>query len=266
MTCWDCGVSLPVRPPGRRGAPPRRCAACLRKRLRLQSRQSIRRRYKCRCGRPRAIMAKQCKVCHEAGRRGPDLHCEHCGAAFWRSRSWLISDARRFCSKKCSGARRTAHITTERQARRLARQQELARRPCEICLLPLGPSAPERRTHTACQREIHNWQAREHVRLTRAQTPSDHRCPGCGQIFCDSYTDKRRVYCSPRCCRAVRRMKLGGLRKIPNMERNALARLVALAKLAQRVMHDERTGEDTAKRSIAIWGDITRSESTGGKG
>ena len=61
-------------------------------------------------------------------------------------------------------------------------------------------------------------------------------------------------------------MKLGGLRKIPNMERNALARLVALAKLAQRVMHDERTGEDTAKRSIAIWGDITRSESTGGKG
>jgi hypothetical protein len=261
--CLDCGASLPEKPSGQRGGPSKRCAPCRRRRARAASKTwESRIRKQCDCGKPRALVSKsgKCRACYWA-EHGRQIHvCEHCKQSFLPKRAVVPEQHQfnKYCSRSCffSMKRRRALAAAVEAviAKRLAREQEreqYAQRPCIWCLLPIGKTHPQRHeSHAACQREIQNSKARMEVRRIREQPSAEHVCPACGAAFIDRYTDKRRVYCSPSCAKSLRKWRLGAMRRIPTTERNALARMIADAKYAQRIINDIRTGERTADRSV----------------
>src|SRR5215510_917390 len=81
----------------------------------------------CACGRPKTYGSRRCRTCEKARRRGPILFCEWCKQEFWRHRSGSAkTDARRFCSKRCSGLQRTAERRQPFQQPEIQMRQALA--------------------------------------------------------------------------------------------------------------------------------------------
>jgi hypothetical protein len=188
---------------------------------------------------------RSCKASAQAYRtsrkHNPDLHCEWCGVAFFRRPS--NRDARRFCSKRCSGARRRARTAERRAAilvqRRIARekreqirkQQHQARMIC-----PCGARI-SRRTGRWCNtcfaQQIGNGIRAGH---TVARTAGlHHLCPNCGQWFRGYPRD---TFCSTTCAKQMRkRDRYPHLGHLPIDERNQLAELIALVRAVNRRLH-----------------------------
>jgi hypothetical protein len=200
------------------------------------------------CGTSCATKARQCRSCYDAAWRAARTPrpCEWCGAAFWRKAS--ARDDRRFCSKRCSGARRRAEASARRSvqgeiARALPDEQRRAR-PCVVCGMALGADGrrPRIRYHATCRSTVaaqryerNKRELNERRRRDRGLRWDVHVCPCCGQTFTTTYGDQRRVWCSRRCSHAMRKYGLT-LRLVPTRERNRLASLLALVKQANRIM------------------------------
>ena len=233
MTCLDCGVPLPARRLGSRGTPSPRCDTCRRQHRRtIPSRLKV--YYRCACGQPRASAAAQCHACYNADRRGPALVCEWCGTAFWRRAG--EHDARRFCSKRCSGLRKAEDGSSPIlqpeiiAARQLAAAMRKAQR--------LDDKA-RRRAEQQHSRAL----IRQHKRPDQRRTRHNHLCPDCGAWF---HGPPAAVFCSPTCGqRYSRHGKYPYLQTIESVtERNKLAALISLIRQANRRLQEMGRSED----------------------
>jgi hypothetical protein len=148
------------------------------------------------------------------------LQCEYCGGMFWRRTHGARPDrdARRFCSKRCSGALRTAvadqaHALTRKQA---AIEREIARSVRQAVV--------------------------DQLKAVKAITPPSykgvhrrervcHVCPDCGTTF---QAPARAVFCSSRCGRRYKQYPRIGA--VPVVERNQLASMLSNVRAAQRIL------------------------------
>jgi len=200
----------------------------------------------CACGQPRSGRATQCKTCYQAARRKCPFTCEWCRALFWRKSG---RDSRRFCSKRCSGARRRAEASASRSVQgeiaRALRDEQRRARACVVCGRALGAegSNPYVKYHVTCRATVaaHRYERDKRElnarrRRARGLRWDIHVCPCCGQTFTTTYGDRRRVWCSRRCSHWMRKYRLA-LCHVPTQERNRLASLVALVKQAHRILY-----------------------------
>ena len=253
--CVDCGAALERRVG--RGRRPTRCDPCKQaldneRAVSWPSRQTG--YHLCRCGQPKSPQPALCKPCFEADRRGPDLHCEWCGVAFWRAKNTNhpYSDARRFCSKTCSGARRRAVKDERLIARDIERavaraQAQIVRHTCQ-CGSPI-----ERRTAKWCN-ACYAARIGEGIRNGYARAKDQgvlHICPNCGETF-KGYADA--VHCGKACAKqmlkCIGRHRYPSIGTVPLPERNTLAGLIALQREVNRRLHtyeDMKMGRNTAK-------------------
>ena len=239
--CIECGADVVQQ---KRGRLLRRCDPCKRAiRIRLSKEWASRTRvYRCACGRPIGRIAKVCRQC-----RSPARHCEWCGGAFRRyiSKKWPTHDAGRFCSKRCSGARRRAE-TAEREAPRLAaaaitRAQNNAVRAAlkaahAICPCGQPVAGPSSRWCGVCYgHRIGNGIRAAYVRSTLSGL--EHICPNCGDTF-KGYA--QRLCCSRACSIPYGRKQREGtyppIRSMPLEERNKVAWLISLVRRANQIM------------------------------
>jgi len=157
------------------------------------------------CGIRIASAATRCVPCEnerkrEQGRQQrPPCICEWCGVSFDRKRRQR--DARRFCSKRCSGARRR-NAATFRIRKYVARLQAILRRQlrqfhCPYCgIVVTGTRAVHERVRPECARAarraayVDRYEPRGHVR---------RRCVWCLEWF-TSYQTNSRV-CEKRECK-----------------------------------------------------------------
>jgi hypothetical protein len=166
-----------------------------------------------------------------------DLHCEWCGIAFWRPRLTNRKvDACRFCSKRCSGARRRAQ-TAERRAVIREQREQLRRQRHEARVTCACGVRIRRRTGRWCDacytQRIGNAIREGHILARR--TGLDHLCPNCGQWF-RGYD--RATFCSSRCVsQMAKRQCYPHISHLPIDERNQLAELIALVRAANRRLH-----------------------------
>ena len=205
MRACGCGALILARS--------RQCGACYRQGLRpgfsVGARQANDRRHM------EAVARHQ----HAA------FHCESCGVAFWRKPNQAKHDARRFCSKKCSGAARTAVALLRQpqiQQAKLVRQEqvkaenEIAR---TIAAALKRALVTERKPK---QKRWHMWRQPQGV----------HVCPDCGKSFLGH---ARRVYCSAKCARVyTHHQRYPAIRGFAVVERNEMASLLSLVRAAQR--------------------------------
>jgi predicted RNA-binding Zn-ribbon protein involved in translation (DUF1610 family) len=207
----------------------------------------VRAAFTCACGGRRSRNARQCKSCDTAARRGSDFSCEWCGLVFWRkSHNSNKADARRFCSKQCSGALKTAqarareHVTAIETEFARAVEQELHARlstpqqPVRIC--SCGAVITKKGTGycAAClPSRVATWcrAARSVVRHEGVE----HVCPNCGHSFRGYVGD---VFCSQRCAtQLTHHRRYPSIGAVPYPERNQLAELIALQRAANRRLH-----------------------------
>lgn len=108
--------------------------------------------YICACGGRKSYGHERCRQCFLElikASPAPALTCEWCGQAVRREHRGINHDARRFCSKKCSGAMRTARAAERVAISRRKRAEQLAARLCLHCHSPMD--AAKGRVHAACR-------------------------------------------------------------------------------------------------------------------
>jgi len=176
------------------------------------------------------------------------MNCEYCGVTFWRKRA--KRDARRFCSKRCSGARIRARTAAAKAERTLATAFAAAfRRELDARLPAIVVPTLERRCPCGAPRHTRSKYClvclrplvAARVRAGRSAvtfTGLDHVCPNCGATFKGYEAD---TYCSRPCATQYRhRVDRGSYPRIGHMgikERNTLAELIALMRAANRRIH-----------------------------
>jgi hypothetical protein len=195
-------------------------------------------RKPCACGRHKSYGAIRCQAC-ESHRRWPDPQiflCEWCGQTCQRkNRRDAKHDARRFCSKRCSGALRTAEAKaaqqTIRQAHSIQRELERAQRQYarSVCACGAAVTRSSRSMCSACWRE---YSRRWHPLTAKVE----HLCPNCGQSF---QAPEGRVFCSRRCGVQISKTRdkvrrYPSIGRLPVEDRNHLAALIALTRAANR--------------------------------
>lgn len=200
------------------------------------------------CGGPCASRAKRCRHCTNIAQR-PSFHCEWCGDPFWRKR--MPGDARRFCSKRCSGLFRTAAgkqwwQTPEAQIEQAVRREEAARRYADIARQRQESwEAQQPRCSCGAPWTKRRWRPGwGQVRywcdacFARKFYEWPHLCPNCGKEFQDQY---RTVYCSPTCASQMRKMVARGrypaIGRFVLEERNTLAEYIHLTRAANQRLY-----------------------------
>jgi len=246
--CLDCGRAI-SRPIGRctpcyaahriAQRPPRICSGCG---VTFSPRPSSRRAAQAFCS----------LSCHHAWQRRqpqptrrPAFACQHCAVAVQR-KGHSGGDLKLYCSRRCSARDRCAREAGRLDAARAATRQTLAR-PCRRCGEPLGTTQRSAQFHHHCRQahraERADRQARfERAVRARAHVAVRHVCPCCGESFTPVYGDRRRVFCSARCCKLMRKARISGLGKIPIDERNVLAQMLADCKRARRRLNGATRG------------------------
>ena len=246
--CRECGLELAPHKPGR-GRSPCYCSKRCRDRGSSERRNKRAERLRncplvCACGQPRSRAAVQCKACETQARRRPFV-CEWCGGSFWRRSN--RGDTRRFCSKRCSGARRTAIAAAKREIdrheREIERAIDRANRPLLRearqrlrALRRCACGAPVASIHgvvcaacAAANRRAGHRRARRWSRIV-------HCCPSCGNSFFGLEHD---VYCSSRCGHQLRKGRYPSIGGLPLEERNRIAEFIALVRAAHKQMQGE---------------------------
>lgn len=136
--------------------------------------------------------------------------CEWCGAEIRRKRR--SRDARRFCSKKCSGARRTALSQQRRREESEDRKAQWRLRPCLHCLGPMAIDDGRTRIHAACVAERNkakkrSWNRARYVSSAKHLT---RNCFWCERAFITKTAAAQ--FCGNRCRRRwIRVSKKHGL-------------------------------------------------------
>lgn len=223
---------------------------------------------RCACGRRKGPYARGCIRCYLASvsaraKARYECTCQWCGATFWRKPRLGTHnpdrDKRLFCTKRCARADRQQlfdALTVARRADFAAAREEVIEerraRPCDWCGEPLGDLGlnPQRQFHPAC-RVSHVYAKVVHARNPQ---PSVHVCPCCGVSFVTRFRDVRRVWCSPRCCKRMRKLLLAhgiALNRIPLEERNVLAALMANVKRSTRLINVWKGGRNATDPQIA---------------
>ena len=201
------------------------------------------------CGGPKWAYAIRCQQCDAAARRGPQLWCEWCGQAFWRRHRGKRPDrdARRFCSKRCSGQRRTAaHVLRmaiareQQQQQRAYSQEERAQQRAQLFqarTCSCGSLITRRRgrwCNTCFATRIGD--GRRAARAVARSSGLSHICPNCGQGFCGYPSD---TFCSSLCAKQMRNKRSRGrpypsIQHLATGDRNRLAEMIALVRAANR--------------------------------
>jgi predicted nucleic acid-binding Zn ribbon protein len=188
-------------------------------------------------------------VCYKATRpRAPMFRCEWCGIEVYRQ---LHRDptkhARRFCSKRCSGALKHAVVMArnesicaerqiQRELKRAATHAMRAQRSCRSC----GGSIPHQSEGVYCSEACRTAGTGTNVRETRHKNKNNgvkHLCPNCGQWFPGHERD---VFCSAHCHGQMSKRTKHGHRRYPSLdrlpidERNQLAEFLALIRTVRR--------------------------------
>jgi hypothetical protein len=190
----------------------------------------------CDCGRLKGEYTHHCRSCETARRRGPLHWCEWCGAAFWRPKNDAKSDARRFCSKRCSGAKRTAAALIRRaisaEAAKKTRDADYARRL-------------EQRRARRIEVDARGLEQQDARRIEVKKTWPDHVCPNCGAQFVGP---KHKTFCGARCAHQLRKPRFPRFGSLPIEARNNLAELMALVRAANRRLqgHDDDRRTESA--------------------
>lgn len=210
--------------------------------------------YVCACGQRKSYSAVRCLTCERLRRHSPPepRMCEWCGLSFRRKLhgGGGDHDTGRFCSKKCSGARRRAgtmlRLEQQKQQRfaseierqiqreldRAQRELERAQRDCAPRFCACGTAITNGSMCQPCAtiRKVTGlYAAREMARIAG----HEHCCPNCGARFRGLERD---VYCSDHCARQLckRRQRYPAIGHFPLNERNRLAELIALVRSARR--------------------------------
>ena len=206
----------------------------------------------CACGAPRKKGAAQCRACwkkqsharqlmHSSVRRcitcgrltthqgctkcdavdqSVTFRCEYCGVEFWRnSHGKHEADTRRFCSKTCSGATRTAvaDAIANTAKTKAALEREFARNVRHALQEQLRVVAPPSYKGVNRRRRVL------------------HVCPDCGTSF---HAPMKYVFCSRRCDLRYSKKDRPSLGSIPIHDRNQIASLMALVRAANRRIQD----------------------------
>ena len=165
------------------------CHACYtRLRVKPENKEFGTEYRRCECGRRKTRYSLRCIICERNARATSiSRNCEWCGTTFRRSRS--AKDALRFCSKRCSGARRHALRQPVRQRAFIDREAR-RRRPCFRCfgIMTLSTRLAEPVICAAC----HELERRE--ALMRI-------CPACKQPFIRNTPKLNERFCTKRCAR-----------------------------------------------------------------
>lgn len=197
-------------------------------------------------------------------RKYPDVFvCKGCGDVITRKASPARDYRRTFCSSTCKlrdwfrTHEKKWYPPSEARVLRLKIQDAIEsalsqalRQPgsCSVCGLSLGDEGRRhagRKIHIGCKSEYARQYTREYERAKRADPeyqeqqhpPTYQVCACCGEGFTTRYSDRRRLYCSARCNKAMRDYHIGGLSRLELKERNRLAAMIALVKQARRVMN-----------------------------
>lgn len=193
----------------------------------------------CACGRRCHSTSARCLTCN---RNRQPFSCEWCGVSFRRKPN--PHDACRFCSKKCSGALRTAGsapvVAAFARTFRRELQQALASPKTPIVrLCRCGAPITQWRTGWCdpCLLVVRGASIRAGHSVARLLGVA-HICPNCGRSF-KGY--QKATYCSTRCATQMRkRIERGTYPVIGHLqidERNKLAELIALTRAVNRRLH-----------------------------
>jgi HNH endonuclease len=178
VSCVECRKAAARKPKvpcscgGLMESAARQCMACHR-------RKTAKLVLRCACGAPRCRGTRQCKACFDRSVADrSSFECEWCHRTVRRPHKNLKDDSRRFCSKTCSGARRTAVSDAKKTAARVCitcGSLRIQPKYCERCLhqrqierdaracLQCGASMNGRVGKT-CSKQC--WAARQTVLLT----------------------------------------------------------------------------------------------------
>jgi hypothetical protein len=223
--------------------------------------------FHCACGRRKGPYARICEHCYHASisaraKARYESACQWCGVTFWRKARVGINnldrDKRLFCTKRCARADRQKLLDAVNAKRRVERRaanasvrddviEERCARPCAWCGDPLGDLGVVllRQFHPACS-IAHTRDVRR-----RNHQPSAHVCPCCGVRFITRFGDARRVWCSLKCHKHMRKLARGlALGRIPVEERNVLAAMMAQAKCATRLWNAWNGGTNATDPQI----------------